>query len=71
MERKEDTSLSIKNLIQKQNISVFGKTISIIGEFENLAVARKAIELLLSGSPHANVYKWLEKRRRDMRQQTL
>ena len=45
------------------NVSVYGKTIGIIGKVENTSVCRRAIESLLGGSPHANVYKWLEKQR--------
>ena len=29
-------------------------------------MAKKAIEMLIKGSPHSNVYKWLEKMRRNM-----
>lgn len=45
-------------------ISVYGKTIAVIGEVDNLEMARRAIDMLLTGSPHRNVYKWLEKQRR-------
>lgn len=45
-------------------ISVYGKTIALIGDVDALNLARKAVEMLLSGSPHRNVYKWLEKQRR-------
>ncbi len=48
-------------------ISVYGKTIGIIGFSENVAMAKKAVESLLSGSPHSSVYKWLEKRRSNMK----
>lgn len=48
------------------DISVYGKTVAIIGEPENVAMARYAIDALLSGSPHGNVYKWLEKKRRQL-----
>lgn len=48
------------------NISVYGKTISIIGEIEKTSIARRAIEQLLSGSPHGTVYRWLENKRRDL-----
>jgi ribosomal RNA assembly protein len=48
-------------------ISVYGKTISIIGLPENVANARKAVQTLLEGGSHANVYKWLEKSRRKER----
>ena len=51
-------------------ISVYGKTIGIIGEPENVAAARKAVEDLLKGSPHGNVYKLLEKRRRMIKRKT-
>lgn len=47
------------------SISVYGKTIGIIGLAENVATARKAVESLLSGSPHSSVYKWLEKQRKN------
>jgi len=49
------------------NISVFGKTVGIIGRADYVPVARKAVESLLSGSPHSNVYKYLEKQRREMK----
>jgi ribosomal RNA assembly protein len=48
-------------------VSVYGKTITIIGEIENVAVARRAIETLLSGSQHSTVYRSLEKRRKAMK----
>jgi len=52
-------------------ISVYGKTIGIIGFSENVAISKKAIESLLSGSPHSSVYKWLEKRRSNMKRKDL
>ena len=45
------------------NISVYGKTVSIIGDYENVEKARTAIEKLISGSMHRTVYKYLESRR--------
>lgn len=53
------------------NISVYGKTIAIVGRGEDVALARRAIESLLSGSPHSNVYKWLEKQRTMHRRREL
>lgn len=44
-------------------ISVYGKTVSIIGQGDNVRLAHKAVDSLLLGSPHAYVYKWLEKER--------
>ncbi len=48
-------------------IRVYGKTVGIIGPLENITDARRAVESLLSGSTHARVYKWLEKRRKERR----
>jgi ribosomal RNA assembly protein len=50
------------------SISVYGKTISMIGSVENIGNCKRAVENLLSGSPHANVYKWLERQRKLMKQ---
>ncbi len=49
------------------SISVYGKTLAIIGESEKLAIARKAVDSLLKGSPHSRIYRWLERQRRQMR----
>jgi ribosomal RNA assembly protein len=46
------------------SISVYGKTISMLGSVENVATCKRAVETLLSGSPHANVYKWLERQKK-------
>jgi ribosomal RNA assembly protein len=45
-------------------ISVYGKTISVIGDSEGVIASKRAIESLLQGSPHSNVYRWLEKNKR-------
>ena len=49
------------------HMSVYGKTITIIGEIERVPACRKAVEKLLSGSQHSTVYRWLEKQRREIR----
>ena len=53
------------------NMCVYGKTIAIIGPVEHTTVAARAVDMLLSGSPHANVYKWLEKKRRVLKRTEL
>jgi len=44
-------------------ISIYGKTVSIIGGQINLNIARHAIINLLQGSEHGNVYSYLEKQK--------
>ena len=68
---KEGKSRRLIEELTECNISVFGKTISIIGLPESAACARRAVESLLSGSTHANVYKWLEKRRRELKRKSI
>ncbi|MCD6158440.1 MAG: RNA-processing protein [Euryarchaeota archaeon] len=49
------------------NISVYEHYIAIIGEYENVDIARRAIEMLLKGSMHQTVYRFIrEERRRRM-----
>ena len=49
--------------LSESEICVYGKTVSMIGYVESCGLARKAIEMLLRGSTHATVYRWLEKER--------
>ncbi len=43
-------------------LSVYGKTIGLIGKWEDLATAKEAVMMLIHGSTHATVYRWLEQR---------
>ncbi len=52
-------------------ISVYGKTVAMIGPLEGMSIARRAVEAILSGQRHAAVYKWLEKQRRNMREREM
>jgi len=54
----------IRRLIEEMTnaqVSVYGHTISMLGEFETVTAAREAIELLLKGKQHSTVYKLLRK----------
>ena len=64
---KEGKARRVIEELLEVSICVYGKTISIIGDIESVGIARKAVESLLSGSPHSSVYKFLEKRRRSMK----
>ena len=48
------------------DISVYGKTVAIIGNPLQVEVAKTAIEKLVKGSPHVVVYKYLERRKKDL-----
>lgn len=68
---KEGRSRKLIEELTEAYVSVYGKTISIVGMAEPVYAAKHAIEMLLSGSPHSTVYKWLEKRRRDIKRRDM
>ena len=49
------------------DMSVYGKTVSIIGDLENLLIAKEAVEMILNGARHKSVYGFLEKKKQDMK----
>jgi ribosomal RNA assembly protein len=59
-------SRTIIETLTGTHVSVYGKTIAIIGEVEQAAIARTAVEDLLSGSTHATVYKYLERKKKEI-----
>ena len=50
-------------------ISVSGHTISIIGTFEAVSMAKVALEKLIEGRQHGTVYKILKKRRKKVKKE--
>ena len=58
------TEGKIKKTIEKYcdvKIAIYGKTISILGRWNNLQKAKKSIEMVLSGAMHTTVYRFLER----------
>ena len=54
----------IRKLIEEMTdakVSVYGHTISMLGEYETVTAAREAIEMLLKGKQHSTVYRLLRK----------
>ncbi len=41
-------------------ICIYGKTIGIIGKVEDAYLAQRAMEMILEGSNHASVFRWIE-----------
>lgn len=61
--RNGKTRRTIENLTDVK-ISVYGKTVSMIGYADNIKAAHEAIAMLIRGSPHSSVYSFLERKRR-------
>lgn len=49
------------------DISIYGKTVAIIGDMEHIHLAKEAVEMILDGSRHKSVYAFLEKKSREMK----
>lgn len=59
------TEGKIKRAIEEYTgtkISVFGKTVGIIGPYEGVGLARRAIEKILQGGKQTNALRWLSER---------
>ena len=50
-------------------ISVSGHTVSIIGTFESVSMAKDALEKLIEGRQHGTVYKFLRKKRSQVKKE--
>ncbi len=46
-------------------VSIYGKTVAVIGTAEQLVVVREALAMLLGGREHSTVYRFLERKRRE------
>jgi ribosomal RNA assembly protein len=53
------------------NVSVYGHTVGIIGTVEQVQIAREAIEMLVKGSMHGTVYRFLQRKRRELKKRKL
>lgn len=49
------------------DMAVYGKTVSLIGEMENILVDKEAIEMILNGSRHKSVYSFLENKKETLK----
>ena len=52
-------------------ISVFGKTVAMIGYPEQLKTARAAVDMLIEGVPHENVFAFLDRKKKASKQDMI
>ncbi|MEM0073699.1 MAG: KH domain-containing protein [Thermoplasmatales archaeon] len=48
-------------------VSIYGNTACLIGDYIQNEISRESILMILRGNQHSTVYKYLERRRRDLR----
>ena len=68
---KAGKSRKIIEELSEAFVCVYGKTVAIIGQPDQTMTAKRSIEMLLEGSSHANVYKWLERKRRELKRDRI
>jgi ribosomal RNA assembly protein len=51
--------------------SVFGKTVALISLPEQIRTAHTAIDMLVSGVPHENVFAFLDKKKKEAKQNVI
>ncbi|MCW4047923.1 MAG: KH domain-containing protein [Candidatus Bathyarchaeota archaeon] len=57
--------------LTEANVVVYGHTVGFIGTFEQVDVARNAVQMLISGSQHNTVYRYLQRKRSEFKKQKL
>ena len=52
-------------------VVIYGSTLSIIGDPDQVDTVREATEMILDGAPHGAVYSFLERRHNEMKQENM
>ncbi|WP_049969482.1 KH domain-containing protein [Haladaptatus cibarius] len=53
------------------DVVIYGTTLGIIGQPQQVETVRSAAEMILDGAPHGAVYSFLERKRNEMKQQGM
>ncbi len=64
---KEGKTKRVLEELTDSKISVYGHTISIISDLEKINILKKSIDMLLTGSKHASVYRFVETQIKELR----
>jgi ribosomal RNA assembly protein len=57
--------------LSEANVVVYGHTVGIIGSFEQADTARNAVQMIIEGCQHHSVYKYLQRKRTEMKKERL
>ena len=64
--RNGKTKRLVENLTGA-HISIYGHTVSIIADMENMDITKRAVDMLLSGSKHFKMYRFIEREMKKLR----
>jgi len=68
---KEGKTRKVIEELSETSISVYGHTISMIGGVEQSEIAREAVNMFIKGSQHATVYRYLQRKKQDLKKRRL
>lgn len=57
--------------LTEADVSIHGHTVAIIAGMDQMEVAREAVKMLLRGSMHSTVYRYLHRKRRELKKKKL
>jgi ribosomal RNA assembly protein len=57
--------------LTETDVAVYGHTVSIIGTMEQAEIAREAVQMIVRGSMHATVYRFLHRKRGELKKRKL
>ena len=64
---REGKTKRVLEELTDSSISIYGHTISIISDINRINILKKSIDMLLTGSKHATVYRFVENQIRELR----
>ncbi|MCL1977497.1 MAG: KH domain-containing protein [Candidatus Bathyarchaeota archaeon] len=57
--------------LTEANVTVYGHTVGIIGNYEEADAARNAVQMIIEGSEHKTVYRYLQRKRTEMKKEKM
>ena len=66
---KEGKTKRVLEELTDATISIYGHTVSVISDIVRMNILKKSIDMLLTGSTHATVYKFVETQMKELRRE--
>jgi ribosomal RNA assembly protein len=57
--------------LTEANVTVYGHTIGIIGDYQEADAARNAVQMIIEGCEHKTVYRYLQRKRTELKKEKL
>ncbi|MFW6111279.1 MAG: KH domain-containing protein [Thermoproteota archaeon] len=57
--------------LTQTDVTIYGHTVGLIGDMEQVQAAKEAVQMLIEGSQHRTVYRFLHRKRRELKKRML